>query len=215
MASPQPDKRVLAKEDASAIGTAAFEAMEREFELVLRELADDEGLGRFRSEYEKLLRALRTTQDGERRLVRKVQDLNAEIVNNAAKVQTALKLSQEDQQTIGNLKREIEKAWKMVDTTHEKEARARDTIQLLKKEIAALSQLVEQGAGLTAGQEAAVGDVLRAKEELTRERDSLTAQIVGLRHEARDHLERVRRLETENTALAEANEGLKERLAAG
>jgi len=41
----------------------------------------DEGLGRFRSEYEKLLRALRTTQDGERRLVRKVQDLNAEIVN--------------------------------------------------------------------------------------------------------------------------------------
>lgn len=32
---------------------------------------------------------------------------------------------------------------------------------------------------------------------------SLTAQIVGLRHEARDHLERVRRLETENTALAE------------
>lgn len=130
--------------------------------------------------------------------------------SNAAKVQTALKLSQEDQQTIGpgpflplrtercnglyvsegslvnlvilptapsrkrifvrlrdpkkqkeegakkqkeeganqhrdrvsvgpeglasNLKREIEKAWKMVDTTHEKEARARDTIQLLKKE---------------------------------------------------------------------------------
>ena len=34
---------------------------------------------------------------------------------NAAKVQTALKLSQEDQNTISSLKREIEKAWKMVD----------------------------------------------------------------------------------------------------
>jgi hypothetical protein len=41
-------------------------------------------------------------------------------VANAAKVQTALKLSEEDQQTIGALKKEIEKAWKMVDASHEK-----------------------------------------------------------------------------------------------
>ena len=67
-------------------------------------------------------------------------------MSNASKVQTALKLSQvqwatadplvllahslrtfsqEDQNTIGSLKREIEKAWKMVDASHEKEARAK------------------------------------------------------------------------------------------
>ena len=44
---------------------------------------------------------------------------------NAAKVQTALKLSQEDQNTIASLKREIEKAWKMVDAAHENEQTAR------------------------------------------------------------------------------------------
>lgn len=48
---------------------------------------------------------------------------------------------------------EIEKAWKMVDAAHEKETRARETIQSLKLEIANLSKLVEQGAGLTMGQE--------------------------------------------------------------
>ena len=48
---------------------------------------------------------------------------------------------------------EIEKAWKMVDAAAEKEARARETIQSLKLEIANLSKLVEQGAGLTMGQE--------------------------------------------------------------
>ena len=81
------------------------------------------------------------------------RELNAEIVSNASKVQTALKLSQvrmlrraascagdwtsqgvvfplscraqEDQNTISSLKREIEKAWKMVDASHEKEARAK------------------------------------------------------------------------------------------
>jgi len=41
----------------------------------------------------------------------------------------------------------------MVDAAAEKEARARETIQSLKLEIANLSKLVEQGAGLTMGQE--------------------------------------------------------------
>eukprot|EP00439_Symbiodinium_sp_Y106_P075890 s2335_g15.t1 len=49
----------------------------------------------------------------------------------AAGVQTALKLSQEDQQTITALKKEIERAWKMVEASHEKEQRARETIQNL------------------------------------------------------------------------------------
>ena len=48
---------------------------------------------------------------------------------------------------------EIEKLWKMVDAAHEKEARARDTINQLKLEIANLTKLVEQGAGLSFGQD--------------------------------------------------------------
>lgn len=58
--------------------------------------------------------------DNEKRLAKKCRELNAEIVANAAKVQTALKLSEEDQGAIAMLKTEIEKAWKMVDASHEK-----------------------------------------------------------------------------------------------
>ena len=92
-------------------------------------------------------------------------------------MQTALKLSQEDQNTIVSLKKEIEKAWKMVDTAHEKEGRAKETIQQLKKEIANLSQLVEQGAGLTVGQENTVNELIKVKDELTKERDTLNTQV--------------------------------------
>ena len=42
----------------------------------------------------------------------------------------------------------------MVDAAHDKEARARDTINQLKLEIANLTKLVEQGAGLSFGQDA-------------------------------------------------------------
>ena len=69
--------------------------------------------------------------DSEKRLIKKCRELNAEIVANAAKVQTALKLNEEDQSTIAALKKEIEKAWKMVDASHEKEAKAKETIQQL------------------------------------------------------------------------------------
>ena len=66
--------------------------------------------------------------DNEKRLTKKVKELNGEIVGNAAKVQTALRLSEEDQTTIITLKKEVEKAWKLVDASHEKVT----DIQLLK-----------------------------------------------------------------------------------
>lgn len=108
----------------------------------------------------------------EKRLVKKCRELNAEIVANAAKVQTALKLSEEDQMTISSLKKEVEKAWKMVDASHEKEARAKETISQLKLEISNLTSLVEQGAGISLGEESTVNDLLRQKEELVKELDN-------------------------------------------
>ena len=45
----------------------------------------------------------------------------------------------------------------MVDEANEKEARAVDTINQLKLEIANLSKLVEQGAGLSLGQDSRYG----------------------------------------------------------
>ena len=146
---------------------------------MLQELVGDKSLERFRQEYDKLHRALKKSHESEKRLIKKCRELNQEIVANAAKVQTALKLSQEDQNTIASLKREIEKAWKMVDAAHEKEQRAKETIQQLKLEITNLSRLVEQGAGLTLGQENTVNELSKQKEELTAERDNLTQQLVS------------------------------------
>jgi hypothetical protein len=44
-------------------------------------------------------------------------------------------------------------AWKLVDASTEREARARETIQQLKAEIQNLGKLVNEGAGLSIGQE--------------------------------------------------------------
>ncbi|KAJ8025423.1 Cilia- and flagella-associated protein 58 [Holothuria leucospilota] len=165
----------------TSIEDSAFESLEKDFQEVLSELMGDKSLEKFRTEYEKLHRALKKSHDSEKRLMQKCRELNAEIVANSAKVATALKLSTEDQTTIAQLKKEIEKAWKMVDASQEKEQRARETIQSLKLEIFNLSKLVEQGAGLSMGQEHSVNELLKAKEELTKERDEKLEEIAKLR----------------------------------
>lgn len=83
----------------------------------------------------------------------------------------------------------------MVDAAHEKETRARETIQSLKLEIANLSKLVEQGAGLTMGQEHSVNELLKIKEDLTRERDDLLAEIVKLRENLTGSQNKLNKLE--------------------
>lgn len=66
----------------------------------------------------------------------------------------------------------------MVDTAHEKESRARETIESLKNEIANLTKLVEQGAGLSIGQEESLNELKKAKEELIIDRDEKLNEIV-------------------------------------
>ncbi|EQC26211.1 hypothetical protein SDRG_15947 [Saprolegnia diclina VS20] len=154
--------------DEPSMEPTSLESLEKDFQEVLTELVGDKSLERFRLEYEKLHRALKKSSLQEKKLIKKCRELNGEIVNNAAKVQTALKLSQEDQATIASLKKEMEKAWKMVDASHEKEIRAKETITQLKDEITNLSRLVEQGAGLSIGQENMMKELVKAKDELSR-----------------------------------------------
>merc|ERR1719393_898115 len=186
--------------DDTTFESSAFEALERDFQQVLTELVGDKSLEKFRQEYEKLHRALKKSHESEKRLIKKCRELNAEIVSNAVKVQTALKLSQEDQATITALKKEIERAWKMVEASHEKEQRARETIQNLKSEITKLGRLVEQGAGLSINQENMVNQLVQEKNDLIKHRDMLQGQVVQLQQQNADLTGRVSKLEAERAA---------------
>lgn len=69
----------------------------------------------------------------------------------------------------------------MVDSAHDKESRARDTINQLKLEISNLTKLVEQGAGLSFGQDTNVQELMKMKDELTKQRDAQLEEIVMVR----------------------------------
>ena len=106
-------------------------------------MVGEKTMERYRVEYEKLHRALKSSYESEKRLVKRCKELQETIVQNATKVKAAIKLTQEDSNTIAILKREVDKAWRLVETAKEKEEKARKLIQDLKSEIAHLHKIVE------------------------------------------------------------------------
>merc|ERR1719160_2402199 len=73
----------------------------------------------------------------------------------------------------------------MVDAAHEKEVRAKETIHQLKMEIANLSKLVEQGAGLSLGQESTVHELEEQRDALTLDRDQKAIEVEELTKETK------------------------------
>ncbi|XP_071376274.1 cilia- and flagella-associated protein 58-like [Centroberyx affinis] len=158
-------------------GEDTFESLEKELQVVLSELVGDKSSDKFRVVYDKLTHALRKSHDSEKRLMSKCKELNAEIVSNTTKTATALKLAQEDQTTITTLKKELDKAWKMVDAAHDKEMRDKEIILNLKEEITNLTRMVEQRASMSMGKEHSANDLLKMNEELTKEKDQLQTTV--------------------------------------
>ncbi len=85
-----------------------------------------------------------------------------------------------------NKNKELERAWKISDASLEKEQSAKEAIQSLKQEIANLTKLVEQGAGLTMGQEQNVNELVKNRDELLNEKDKLLDELVKLRSQLED-----------------------------
>uniref|UniRef100_A0A4W6DUE0 Cilia and flagella associated protein 58 n=1 Tax=Lates calcarifer TaxID=8187 RepID=A0A4W6DUE0_LATCA len=164
------------KKKVRPVGEDSVESLE-EFQMVLSELIGDKSMDKIRVEYEKLIHALKKSRENEKRLMSKCRELNAEIVSTSTKVTAALKLSQEDETTITSLKRELDKAWKMVDAAHDKEKRDKETIRNLKDEVANLMKIGEQQTGVSMDQD----DLLKMTEELRKERDQLLTTVEGLR----------------------------------
>ena len=100
----------------------------------------------------------------------------------------------------------------MVDASHEKETQANLTIQKLKTEIANLTKLVEQGTGLSIGQEHSVKELLKMKEDLTKEKDSQVHVNNNLKTEIANLTDQIHTLEGQKLDLDAEITHLKDQL---
>ena len=110
---------------------------------MLHELSGDKTLERFRIEYEKLNKALKTSHETEKRLIKRCKELNSDISANMSRVQVAIKLSQEDALAITQIQQDVKRTWKAVDESREKEEELKKRGTELKQEFAELTRRIE------------------------------------------------------------------------
>ena len=128
----------------------------KEFEKTMKFLADTENQGiqsdptfsRLRNEYDKIHKLFVQSRKNEKVLMKKCRELTQELGNNASKVLAALKLSQNDRTQMAALKKEVKKAWDLVEASNDKENRSKEAISNLKMEVDSLRSALEE-AGLT------------------------------------------------------------------
>ena len=186
-----------------------FQELEAEFQAVLKEIGGDKQLEHFRREYEKLHRALKNSHSNEKKLIKKCKELNNQITESTLKVQQALKLSQEENENIRAFQADLDRAVKTLEAFKEKEETAKSTIQNLREQIEDLGKVVEQGSGLAVGQDSTVNELLKAKEELTREVELETENIQIAEKEKAELTNKINRLESTKTTFQEEISTLK------
>ena len=188
----------------SVFSTSAFGTLDREFNEVLHDLESDPALSQFRIEYEKLYRNFKKSYNQEKRLVKRCRELNAEIVTNAAKVQTAIRLTQDDQITISKLEKENESAWAMVDNLQEKEIRANETASELQKEAERLSELIDNLKKKSLTQDKHVKELSSECEELRIDLRKKTSAKVSLEGQLREGIDEMESIRSQKHAATES-----------
>ena len=127
---------------------AEIEKLDVETNRILESLIGEKSMSRFSGSYNKLYRAWKTSCESEKRLFMRCNELNETIVNNTARVKAALRLTQEDSAAINVLKKEVDRAWKLVELAKTKEDKYRKQIDLLKDQITQMNTVMHEGSGL-------------------------------------------------------------------
>ena len=179
---------------------------------------DDPRVTEAREEWERVRCALADARARERALLAKCAALADECRGHARKMTMTLDLSREDSTTIDALKTELERAWAMVDESHESELESKRAVSELKTEIERLTrgedrfedgttdEIAINGNNLVGevsvyrpsarkAQSREISSLMSVKESLTAERDELLEQTVKLREELDKLSERTRHAE--------------------
>ena len=173
-----------------------FQVLETEFQTVLKETGGDKQLEHFHREYEKHYRILLASHENEKKLIKKCKELNTHITESTLKVQQAFRLSQEENENIRSFQADLDRAVKTLENFKLKEENAKKTISSLREEIEKLGQIVEQGSGLAIGQDSTVNDLIRSKEELSKEVSLVGENISKGQKEHTELFGKIQKLET-------------------
>jgi chromosome segregation ATPase len=187
-----------------------FEKVDQDFQYVLQEIAGDKTLERFRLEYQKLHKTLKTSHDTEKKLIKKCKELNSDIAANSVKVQIALKLSNEDNIAMEQVKQDVDRTWKLVDAAREKEENAKKKLAEQKYELSEVRRKVDSNDIIPQEQQNLLHELKKKKDEVLDIKDEKINKLKDIRNTNSDLIKKKNDLEDRKANLQSLIKGLKD-----
>ncbi|OHT17290.1 hypothetical protein TRFO_41128 [Tritrichomonas foetus] len=110
-------------------------------------------------------------------LLQKAQEGNAQIIFNANKTSTILKIVERDGKQLEKYKKEYEETVSVLKQLNASEIKSRELLQTLSKTVAELNGQVQRGEAFCYGEEDTIGSILQDVSNLKRERDAAAEEI--------------------------------------
>lgn len=187
-----------------------FDRVDQDFQYVLQEIAGDKTLERFRLEYQKLHKTLKTSHETEKKLIKRCKELNSDIAANSVKVQIAMKLSHEDNIAMDQVKQDVDRTWKLVDAAREKEEIGKKKLAEYKYEIAELHRKVESNDIIPQEQQTLLDELKKKQAEVFEAKDEKISKLKECRNANSDLLKRRNDLEDKKRNLMNTIRELKD-----
>ncbi|KAJ3403745.1 hypothetical protein HDU80_003781 [Chytriomyces hyalinus] len=169
-----------------------FILCETEFQTTLESLQGIDDLAKFRTEYEKMHKAVLRSRHHAMVVLRQREELEKEYRLNADLLEEGARLSVGDQVAIRQLKDQISNAEGVIDTNNKNEENLREELRQLRLDTASLTTQLKQGVGLSVSQERTLNELIATKDNLTRELESEFDKIVSLRNSITEVTDKIR-----------------------
>ncbi|KAJ3276084.1 hypothetical protein HDV01_006254 [Terramyces sp. JEL0728] len=184
-------------------------------------------------DYEKFNSLLSESKRQTKTIAQKAAKLSQDLVENHGKMKNVLKTVQTDRQMVSSMRKELKKAWKVVEVNTEKEMKSKEVISGLKNELAALKYASSDGASAVGGgipdsvtlgknkllslqleQEEVIKKLAKTKQELENELANSLNEIKALKVDVEDSEVKIEHLCKEREYKDEEMLSLKDYLAA-
>lgn len=111
------------------------------------------------------------------------QEMNAQVVLNASKIQAILDITSKDKDQMKNLKANFEEASKMVNFAHASETKAKNLLLSLREKVTNLSELVQKGEAFSFGEEGSIFEISQDVKNLKIEKNNAAKEIADYQNQ--------------------------------
>lgn len=137
-------------------------------------------LEKFRQEYQKINKNLKSSYEGEKKLIKKCKELISQIFDKASKYRAALRMANADVDKIESLKRDREKSYDDVAERRKEEEHWSENIQEIRLAIADLKRKSQQQTELE--QMVTLRHLMNDYDDLSKSKEEQDERLDGIRH---------------------------------